>query len=162
MAQPVEFNFEVKGLKALRAKLDTSLFEAALVEVLNEAGEFARDKAREKAPEDTGALVEGISFEMEYPSVTVQSTAAHSAYVEYGTKGGAPTARRYPPVNALRGWARRHGVNPWYLMYKIGRDGTKPQPFMAPAERAVKRKLPSLVRTAAKQIAKKWSKKKAA
>src|SRR5262245_55479582 len=38
-----------------------------------------------------------------------------------------------PPVAALRGWARRHGVSPYAVQRAIGRRGTRARPFLLPA-----------------------------
>jgi hypothetical protein len=161
MAQPAfQFKITVPGIKELRKKLDTSLYEAEVLEALQDVGTYTADQARKKAPKDTGALQDSIGAVVRYPSLVVQATEPYAVYVEKGTKGGAPGARRYPPINALRGWAGRHGVNPWYLMYKIGRDGTKAQPFMAPAQKKAARKLTTLVKRAQAKVAKRWAKQR--
>jgi len=116
--------------------------------------------AKSKVPVDTGKLQESIQGKVKYPAAIVFSPLDYASHVEYGTRGGAPTGRRYPPINKLRAWASSHGVNPWYLMYKIGRDGTKAQPFIKPASDAINAQLPLLVRDASKAIAKGWKKKK--
>jgi hypothetical protein len=160
-AAGMKFALDVKGMATLKKKLDPdNLVNPAILDVLNEAAEVGVSVAKSKAPVDTGALKRSITGKVQYPSATVFSPLDYASHVEYGTRGGAPTGRRYPPVSALRGWASRHGINPWVLMYKIGREGTKAQPFIKPASDAINAKLPLLVRDAAKAIAKGWKKKR--
>lgn len=58
----------------------------------------------------------------------VGPSVRYAYWVEHGRKAG-----RAPPVAAVSGWARRHGVDPFVLARAIGRKGTKAQPFVAPS-----------------------------
>jgi hypothetical protein len=38
-----------------------------------------------------------------------------------------------PPVNALKEWSRRKGIDPWAVAMSIKKKGTPAQPFLFPA-----------------------------
>ncbi len=64
--------------------------------------------------------------------VEIGPTALHAPYVEYGTKP------HFPPLDALEGWARRHGFDSaWPIALKISKKGTPAKPFLLPAYLAV-------------------------
>lgn len=82
-----------------------------------------RDLMRSIASEVTpiGGGIEGI----------VRVGAPYGRFVEEGRRPG-----KMPPVEELRGWARRHGIpeqGVYALARAIGKRGTKAQPFFWPA-----------------------------
>jgi hypothetical protein len=93
-------------------------------------------EAKPNAPKDTTLLQGAIQMR---PAVKKNITVSgewgafnnkYALYVELGTDP------HYPPVSALRGWARRKlgDENLAYAVVKaIGKKGTKPQPFLRPA-----------------------------
>ncbi len=65
-------------------------------------------------------------------AVEIGPTAPHGPYVEWGTKP------HFPPLDALEGWARRHGFDSaWPIAKKISEKGTPAKPFLLPAYLAV-------------------------
>ncbi len=57
----------------------------------------------------------------------VGPSVRYGLYVERGSRP------HWPPVAALVGWARRHGVSPYAVQRGIGRRGTRARPFLVPA-----------------------------
>jgi hypothetical protein len=53
--------------------------------------------------------------------------------VRYGLFVERGTRPHWPPVAAVSGWARRHGISPFLVARSIARKGTRAQPFMGPA-----------------------------
>jgi hypothetical protein len=54
--------------------------------------------------------------------------APYGPYVEYGTKP------HFPPLDALKGWAKRHGFkSAWPICKKIAEKGLAARPFLSPA-----------------------------
>lgn len=67
--------------------------------------------------------------EMDDGSVVWGYAAEYAPFVEKGTRP------HFPPVEALRGWARRvlgDESAAWAVARKIAREGTEPQPFVKP------------------------------
>ena len=87
--------------------------------------------ARRGVRQDTRQLANSITHRQTQRGQTLVGAVGPSArwglYVERGTRP------HYPPVAALVGWARRHGVSPYAVQRAIGRRGTRARPFLAPA-----------------------------
>jgi len=125
-------NFNVKSEKEadalVRKFIDTFIEELALT---------IRDEAKinilVNGTDDTGALRNSISAEKKSFGYQVKADAPHAIYVEYGT------LPHYPPIAPLKAWARRKLGDEsaaWAVQKKIGKYGTKAQPFMEPAYHA--------------------------
>lgn len=88
--------------------------------------------ARSLAPKDTSRLAGSITHAITGGGANLTSkigpSVAYGFFVEKGRRPGTP-----PPVSAIRGWATRHGINPYVLARAIGRRGTKARPYMLPA-----------------------------
>ena len=88
--------------------------------------------ARRNVRHDTRRLMNSITHEQHGRGTNlvgrVGPSVQYGLYVERGRRPG-----RRPPVAALRGWARRHGVNPYAVARAIGRRGTRARPFLVPA-----------------------------
>jgi hypothetical protein len=111
----------------LRRAMDTSLL---LLEI----------DMRRLVPKDTRQLTGSINHQVEGSGTNlvgrVGPSLAYALFVERGRRPG-----RYPPIAAIQGWARRHGIPPFLLARKIARRGTRPQPFVAPS---IERNLPRI------------------
>jgi len=85
--------------------------------------------AKKRTPVDTGRLRSSITSDFKDSGFTAETKAAafYAIYVEFGT------SPHFPPVSALRGWAKRHGVNEWAVAKGISKRGTPAQPFLYPA-----------------------------
>jgi hypothetical protein len=88
--------------------------------------------ARAAVPQDTRALMGSISSTIASRAGALEGTVGPSKrygyFVEYGRRPG-----KMPPLQAIEGWARRHGLNPFLVARAIGRRGVKARPFMLPA-----------------------------
>jgi HK97 gp10 family phage protein len=96
---------------------------------LRYAASLVTETAKHYAPVDTGKLrssiVAGVkSNEFGISGIAVSSNIAYAPHMEYGTRP------HFPPVSALQGWARRHGMNPFLVARAISRRGTKAHRFM--------------------------------
>lgn len=84
--------------------------------------------AKPKVPVDTGALRADVKVqEMRNLYAKVGTLKQYGLYVHEGTKP------HFPPVSALTGWAKRHGVSPFAVARGISRKGTKARPFLTEA-----------------------------
>lgn len=96
---------------------------------LRYAASLVTETAKHYAPVDTGKLrasiVAGIkSNEFGINGIAVSSNIAYAPHMEYGTRP------HFPPVAALDGWAKRHGMNAFLVARAISRRGLKPRRFM--------------------------------
>jgi hypothetical protein len=91
--------------------------------------------ARRTVKRDTGRLQNSITHRVSGNAAAagtlvgaVGPSEAYGVYVERGRRPGRP-----PPLSAVAGWARRHGVSPYVVARAIGRKGVKAAPFLVPA-----------------------------
>lgn len=98
---------------------------------------------RRTVAQDTRRLMGSINHKIYGSGANITGhvgpAARYGYWVEYGRKRGNP-----PPVAAVAGWAKRHGVNPYVLARAIGRKGTKKQPFVAPSLKTNRAKINSI------------------
>lgn len=137
----------VEGLDELRAKLDGSRVDGPVARFLDRGAIIIQGKARTKAPVDTGRLRNSIGVESPTSrSRRVGPSVFYGEWVETGTRP------HWPPVGALDGWARRHGMTDYQARRSIAMSGTKPQPYMQPAAEEAQAVLPGLVSVLAAEI----------
>jgi hypothetical protein len=87
--------------------------------------------ARRNVRHDTRQLMNSITSRQRQRGQTLVGEVGPSVrYGLYVERGSRP---HYPPVAALTGWARRHGMSPYAVQRAIGRRGTRARPFLAPA-----------------------------
>jgi HK97 gp10 family phage protein len=127
-----EMIVDIEGIEELEKKLGglakaMPQFERTMVRVIN----MIRDSARAAVPVDTGTLRRSIIGEIETSRDnvvgTVGPTEPYGAPVEFGTRP------HFPPVDALKRWAEKRGMNPWAVALAISRKGTKPRPYLIPS-----------------------------
>jgi hypothetical protein len=82
---------------------------------------------------DTNELIDGIGYGIlqdgtELVSIITPSQEAdkYAAAVDQGSKP------HFPPIEALQGWADRHGIPVWAVARKIAKKGTKARRFWKP------------------------------
>ena len=113
--------------KRIKAALkDAALIKGPVATFLKKSAFTIEGRAKELAPVDTGRLRSGVQTKLGPFRAVVAATVFYSPYVEFGTRP------HFPPVEALRGWARRHRQNPWAVAMAIAKRGTRAQPFMRP------------------------------
>jgi hypothetical protein len=87
---------------------------------------------RRNVAQDTRRLMGSITREIQGTGAVltgrVGPTVGYGIVVERGRRPG-----KYPPIAAIQGWARRHGIPPFLLARAIARRGTRPQPFVGPS-----------------------------
>lgn len=87
--------------------------------------------ARRNVRHDTRRLMNSITHRVRGQGTRlvgeVGPSVRYGLYVERGTRP------HWPPLAALVGWARRHGVSPYAVQRGIARRGTRARPFLLPA-----------------------------
>ncbi|WP_457556329.1 hypothetical protein [Candidatus Pyrohabitans sp.] len=100
---------------------------------LDDLADFIFERSQELVAQqstDTGALLKSGRVERGFLKKEVVYDAAYAAFIEYGTEP------HMPPVEPLKRWAKRHGMDEkagWAIAMKIKKEGTEPKPFLRPA-----------------------------
>jgi hypothetical protein len=92
--------------------------------------------ARRTVAHDTRALMNSITHRQRMAGNTLVGEVGPSLRYGVVVERGRRPMRKQPPRLALRGWARRHGIPDsalFLIARKIGRLGTRAQPFLVPA-----------------------------
>lgn len=118
---------DVIGLNETRQHMENvarSLHGDAMVNTVYKAANLVLRDAKKFAPVDTGRLrssivsqVRSVNFPRRVEGV-VSSNVEYAPHMEYGTEHN-----KMPPIAALQGWARRHGLNAFLVARAILRRG---------------------------------------
>lgn len=126
-AQIVGMDRLQRGLRAAPGTVSSQTRQAMTASLL-----LIEGAARPLAARDTGRLGGSISHTISGQGAALTGRVGPSVrygfWVEHGRKPGRP-----PPIDAVQGWAKRHGVSPFAVARAIARKGTKPRPFLVPA-----------------------------
>lgn len=99
-----------------------------MLDAMREATMIVTRDARKNAPVDRGILRASIAPEVRSSGRevigVVGSNQKHAPMMEFGTKP------HWPPLDALRVWARRHGMNVYLVARSIARKGIKERRFL--------------------------------
>ena len=167
-----EIEFKITDAESLRKRLKANnLLMTPLRNYFNASGKIIKEKSKEHAPVDTGALKRSIKYTRvkntgRIPNkVKIYASANHASFVHGNpqskfrmTEPFNRTRPHYPPVKALTGWAKRHGMNPYAVANSIAQKGTPIVPFLKMGYRdsAPERKV--LLSIANKQIERQFKK----
>lgn len=113
-------------------------------------GHSILDHASQRSPVDTGKMRRSLRFAWGPWGATV-SAKSPAGWVDQGTKP------HWPPVKALEGWARRHGMNPFLVARKIALKGTPKTEWFTGAVKEASRELPRRLRRCAAGIEQRWT-----
>jgi len=94
------------------------IIKKAMPEILNKSTLIIEARAKEMAPVDLGIMRSSIYSTIEGEKANVSVLAPYAIYMEYGRPPG-----KYPPLEAIEGWAKRHHISPWAVMKKIKEKG---------------------------------------
>jgi len=139
---------EIKGLKSLEGAL-----RSAPKETLNEMSltlaktiKVIEAEAKKEAPADRGTLRSKIVSKSSGLKGAVEARTDYAVYVHEGTRP------HFPPISAVEGWARRHGIEPFLVARAISRKGTKAHPFFEIAFDKAKHRINSLFNKLGKNL----------
>lgn len=131
-----ETNVRIEGLDKLLKKVEPGLLNKPLRNFFKRATITVQNRARDKAPVDTGRLRSSIATEVDRRDPPkwgkVGTNVKYAPFVEFGTRP------HWPPPGALQPWARRHGfptgpTGDFLVRRAIARRGTRAQPYLKPA-----------------------------
>jgi hypothetical protein len=107
------------------------------------------DHARERARVDTGKMKKSLRFNWG-PWGAAVSARTPGGWMDQGTKP------HWPPIKALEGWAKRHGIPAFLVARSIARKGIKADRWFTDAIEDADRDLPGLLQHAASSIEQGW------
>lgn len=150
-------SIEVQNEEEIQRKLTPDLYLPATHTLLKDASTFATHEAQAGATRDIGAIAHTIQAEVRTPmEINVRSRHPGALSAEFGRHPGTAP----PPASALAGWASRHGMGglEFVLAKAISRRGIKGRFFLRAAREKLQRtEMPRLLRKAADEIERKWS-----
>ena len=177
----------LNGLSEIIRKASPELVAGPLRTFLKRSGQVVLNRARQKAPMDTGRLRADLNTEMDKGTTpmwtSIGTTMEYAPYMEMGTglfaedMQGAPKSSgvHYPPAAALEGWAARHGFGAgpfhtelgWRLMsggqkvaYLIARrGGLLPRRFLRNALNESLSDIQGFVKQFGRDVKAEWEKK---
>lgn len=86
------------------------------------------NSSRRHAPVDRGFLRgAGMKTTLERLKGTLENVSPYAKFIHDGTKP------HWPPLEAITGWANRHGIPPFLVARSIANKGTKGRPFFTEA-----------------------------
>lgn len=126
-----EVTIELKGSEEAQKEFERiakSLTGRRMADAMESVSQVVAETVREFAPHDLGDLLASIQEEVltepDMLSAVVFSDSHYAAPQERGTDP------YWPPVDALEGWAERHGVDAYYVAWLISQRGILPLRFM--------------------------------
>lgn len=101
---------------------------------------------------DTNELIQGIHFDISDNPLesVIQPSEMAQKYAAAVDQGSKP---HFPPIEALQGWADRHGIPVWAVARKIARDGTEPRYFWVATYEALDKHVQGELRDFAEELA---------
>lgn len=150
---------QVLGVPELQRRLGGPFLAKGLSGLLRRLTILGERFAKAGVKSDTGALKRSISSQVRPFSARVFTPLKSAKPVEFGRRKGATP----PPMEAIRGWWRRHGKpygHPAALAKAIGRRGIKGRFFMKAALGKLRVILPGEVRRVGPEIEAAWRRSK--
>ncbi len=132
---------EIKGLEEIKKKLTgggtfrRNLLGGPLRKGLERIGQSGELLAKREVPVDTGDTRRSLTHEVdkkdppEFVRIGTDKEVARFVHGDFN-ETRSRTRPHFPPIAALEGWARRHGIPVFALQRAIGRRGTPFNPFL--------------------------------
>jgi len=128
-----ELDRALKNLSTEKSKKVKGEVYASALDIQREA----KQRLRTLKAWDTGNLANTVIVERSPDGMIAEvgPTAPYGVYIEHGARP------HFPPLDALEGWAKRHGFSSaWPICKVISERGLPARPFLFPAWLAVKDK----------------------
>ena len=118
-----------RDLKKMSAELKRRIVRETYATALEVQGK-TKHNLQGMSAWDVGFLANSVIVDTTLDGMLAEvgPTAEYGPYVEFGTKP------HMPPVDALEGWAKRHGMDSaWPIAINIKKHGSEPRPYLMPA-----------------------------
>lgn len=129
------FKVDVSGIIGLSeafADAGGIKLDVGIKQGLHIAGAEIQAQAREWVPVDTTALKVSIANDVGVSSSAISQEIGPTQPYGADIEKGRPVGTKVSP-QALAGWARRKGLNPYTVARKIEKYGSPAQPYLFPA-----------------------------
>lgn len=116
---------KIKGIDKLQAafKKSPKLVKDTLDPAIKKALIAIQAKSTPHIPTDRGFLRNSNRIAMSILRGVLDNSSPYSTFVHEGTKP------HFPPISAVEGWSKRHGISPFLVARAIAQRGTKGVPF---------------------------------
>jgi|TARA_R100001163_G_C5067744_1_gene207136 hypothetical protein len=165
-----DYEVKILGINQLRKRLDIAKLGAKpLRTYYNSTGMVVVKEAKKHVPEDTGKLKDSITYNPvmqrgRLPAgIRIKADAKYASYVHgymhENFRQSKPWSRskpHFPPVQALVGWSRRKGLNPYLVALSIAKKGTPIVPFLKIGYNKTRAKRRALLAITSKDIERQW------
>jgi len=154
VAGPISIQFDPRSLARMRGRLQADyLIEVGEQRFYSEVTKTIAKRAKDNAPKDTGELQKSIKTKkVSKHERSVIAGAPHAVFVHEGTRP------HWPPVDALRGWAKRHNIPAFLVARAISERGTAAVPFLTDAFNMTMLTVRTPLNDWAESVARKWGK----
>lgn len=148
----MNITIKIKNFDEVKEWLDKrpEVFRKEINRAVKKSVILIQGEARRNAPVDTGLLrsrIETRRFESKLEG-QVFNRLSYALSVHEGTRP------HFPPIDALRGWSRRHGIEPFLVARAISRRGTRATKFLSKAVRKNKNKIDRFFQQAVENLIK--------
>lgn len=131
----------IEGLERLLKKASPDILAKPLRNFFERASLAVENRAKEKAPVDTGRLRSSLAHEIDGAAVPlwakVGTNVTYAPFMEFGTGAfaegpGGGSGGHWPPGAALDVWASRHGFASGFQVARIigRRGGLRPRRYL--------------------------------
>ncbi len=167
MPAPI-LRIEIRGLEELKKKLSgggpfrRNLLSAPMRKGLERIGGAGELIGKREVPVDKGDLRRNITHEVdkknppEFVRIGNDLKYARPVHGDFN-ETRSRTRPHFPPIKALEGWARRHGIPVFALQRAIGRRGTPFNPYLTRTMDKLKGIVRSTMGKVASDVEKLWS-----
>mgnify|MGYP001560623314 CR=1 FL=1 len=153
----MQFELTITGMDELLKKVgDTpALIGEPLRNFFTRSALLLQRDTQVATPVDTGRLRASINFQVDPAPIPGWARVGTNVY--YGVYVEEDTRPHFPPVQALAGWAGRHGLNPYLVARAISRRGTKGRHMFRQSAEKNQGNILALLGQAANEIETNWS-----
>ena len=126
MPEPVRVTLQLPKIALMRPQDAEPIIRQEVGQTLQAEVQGLTHAIKSETPVDTGVLRSSIVGTVRHGpgryftgQIAAGRQAPHAIYVEEGTRP------HWPPIRALEGWARRHGISAFLVARAISRRGTR-------------------------------------
>ena len=155
----MQIEVQITGMNELIKKVGNTpeLLGAPLRNFFTHSTLTLQKEAQMNTPVDTGRLRASETIKIDTSPIPLWGRVGTNVY--YGVFVEEDTRPHFPPIQALAGWGRRHGIVPFLIARAISRRGTKGRHMFRQSLETNKEQINNLLGGAANEIETAWGSK---